>query len=78
MWYEPGYHKPRRCSTSKVRSCKLWLVLVHVTDLQIWGIGTKEVNKLQYDFLLARYLKCPKMVDGPLHHFAKCHFGGHL
>ena len=29
-------------------------------------------------FLLARYLKCPKMDDGPLHHFAKCHFGGHL
>jgi len=35
-----------------------------VTDLQIWGIGTKEVNRLQYGFLLAR----PKMVDGPLHH----------
>ena len=28
--------------------------LVRVTDLQIWGIGTKEVNRLQYDFLLAR------------------------
>ena len=42
------------------------------------NIGTKEVNRLHYDFLLARYLKCPKMVDGPLHHFAKCHFGGHL
>jgi len=53
-------------------------ILVRVTNLQIWGIGTKEVNRLQYDFLLARYLKCPKMVDGPLHHFAKCHFGGHL
>ena len=52
--------------------------VVRVTDLQIWGIGTKEVNRLQYDFLLARYLKCPKMADGPLHHFAKCHFGGHL
>jgi len=26
--YEPGYHKSRRCSTSKVRSGKfLWLVL---------------------------------------------------
>jgi len=47
-----------------------------VTDLQIRGIGTKEVNRLQYDFLLARYLKRPEMVDGPLHHFAKCHFGG--
>jgi len=54
------------------------VTLVRVTDLQIWGIGTKEVNRHQYDFLLARYLKCSKMVDGPLHHFAKCHFGGHL
>ena len=53
-------------------------VIVRVTDLQIWGIGTKEVNRLQYDFLLARYLKCPKMVHALLHHFAKCHFGGHL
>ena len=53
-------------------------LIVHVTDLQIWGIGTKEVNRLQYDFLYAWYLKCPKMVDGPLHHFAKCHFGVHL
>ena len=52
------------------------MFIVRVTDLQIWRIGTKEVNRLQYDFLLARYLKCPKMVDGPLHHFAKCHFGG--
>ena len=42
------------------------------------NIGTKQVNRFHYDFLLARYLKCPKMVDGPLHHFAKCHFGGHL
>jgi len=50
------------------------LCIVRMTDLQIWGIGTKEVNRLQYDFLLALYLKCPKIVDGPLHHFAKCHF----
>ena len=55
-----------------------FVLLVCVTDLQIWGIGTKEVNRLQYGFLLARCLKCPKMVDGPLHHFAKCHFGVHL
>ena len=60
----------------------VWLVvgvgLVHVPDLQIWGIGTKHVNRFHYDFLLARYLKCIKMVDGQFFHIAKCHFGGHL
>jgi len=25
-------------------------ILVRVTDLQIWDIGTKEVNRLQYGF----------------------------
>ena len=42
------------------------------------NIVTKHVNRFHCDFLLAHYLKCPKMVDGPLYHFAKCHFGGHL
>jgi len=42
------------------------------------NIGTKHVNRFHYDFPLARYLKCPKMVDGQFFHIAKCHFGGHL
>ena len=42
-----------------VLNSELLCALVRVTDLQIWGIGTKEVNRLQYSFLLARYLKCP-------------------
>jgi len=42
------------------------------------NIGTKQVNRFHYDFLCAWYFKCPKMVNGPLHHFPKCHFRGHL
>ena len=59
----------KKCPSFRMRSCcvvhatdqlmrRLCIVqLVRVTDLQIWGIGTKDVNRLQYDFLLVRYLK---------------------
>ena len=63
---------------SAARSADCTWLIVCVPDLQIWGIGTKHVNRFHYDFLLARYLQCPKMVDGQFFHIAKCHFGGHL